>query len=166
MPGTEWLRGGASKRGRRVLAERPHTPLLSRISEHQKEKRKEETEMKIYTVTAIVLMLASAPVRPAFAQFPSTLGSGPAEQIEHSMTQPMPLPQAPAPPPPPSVWVPDRAVPDTVYGGTSVVPGHWDNRLPGGSYYSPPLTACNPSSGACSTAPARVYPSPAMGIVP
>ena len=95
-----------------------------------------------------------------------TPGAGPLEQIERSVTQP--LPQAPALPatPSPDVWVPDRITPDSVYGGTSVAPGHWERRLPNGGYYAPPLTTCSSGSGACSTSPAGEYPSPGMRVGP
>jgi len=96
----------------------------------------------------------------------STPGADPIAQIERSVTQP--LPQAPAlqTTPSPNVWVPDRITPDSVYGGVSVAPGHWDRRLPNGGYYAPPSTSCSSGSGACSTSPAGEYPSPALGIGP
>jgi hypothetical protein len=87
-----------------------------------------------------------------------TPGANPAEQIERSVTQP--VPQAPPLPATTShdVWVPDRAVPDTVYGGMSVTPGHWERALPDGRYSAPPLTTCSSGSGQCSTTPAGEYP--------
>ncbi len=95
-----------------------------------------------------------------------TPGTNPAEQIERSVTQP--LPQAPPPPtaPSPDVWVPDRVIPDSVYGGTSVAPGHSERRLPNGGYYAPPLTTCSSGSGQCSTSPAGEYPAPALRPLP
>ena len=95
-----------------------------------------------------------------------TPGAGPLEQIERSVTQPLPQAPAPATTPSPDVWTPDRVVPDPVYGGSSVVPGHWEHRLPSGGYYAPPSTTCSSGSGACSTSPAGEYPSPGMRVGP
>jgi hypothetical protein len=65
-----------------------------------------------------------------------TPGAGPVEQIERSVIQAPALPATPSP----DVWAPDRITPDSVYGGTSVAPGHWERRLPNGGYYAPPST--------------------------
>ncbi len=89
-------------------------------------------------------------------------GGDPINQIERSVTGP--LPQA-APPPTtssPNVWVPDRVTPDPVYGGSSVTPGHWEQQLPNGRYYAPPLTSCSSGSGECSTTPGGESPPPSM----
>jgi hypothetical protein len=87
------------------------------------------------------------------------LGSSPAEQIERSMQRP--LPQAPAVPAyrSPDVWVPDRFLGDPVYGGAHSMPGHWERRLPDGTYSSPPAAVC-PGVGECSSVPAGVHQFP------
>ncbi len=91
----------------------------------------------------------------------SSIGSA-VDEIERSVTRP--VPQAPAAPVErsPDAWVPDRYLPDPVGGGTALVPGHWERRLPGGGYYAPPSTVCNSISGECATAPAGVRPPPDM----
>jgi len=84
------------------------------------------------------------------------------DQIERSVTRP--VPQAPAAPAQsaPDAWVPDRYLAAPGQGGTAVVPGHWERRLPSGEYYAPPSTVCNSASGECATAPAGVRPPPDM----
>jgi hypothetical protein len=91
------------------------------------------------------------------------LGSGtplqrPLEQLERSVTRP--VPQAPPAPAPRAadVWVPDRFASDPVTGQQSVVPGHWERRLPSGQLYGPPTTICD--SNGCTTIPAGPRPEP------
>jgi hypothetical protein len=93
------------------------------------------------------------------AQLGGGRGSNPAEQVERSMQRPLPE----APPVPvyrsPDVWVPDRFLSDPRYGGTYSMPGHWERRLPDGTYSAPPARICT-GVGDCSSAPGGVHQYP------
>ena len=67
-----------------------------------------------------------------------------------------PLPPAP-PPRNDMIWVPGQIVPAPGAPQGLNVPGHWEQRLPGGQVFAPPLVVCEPGGG-CRTVPGGVLP--------
>jgi hypothetical protein len=62
-------------------------------------------------------------------------------------------------------WVPDRYVPVTGAPGGALVPGHWEQRLPGGDVYTPPLTIIRPDGGS-QLAPAGAQSAVGPHVIP
>jgi hypothetical protein len=78
-------------------------------------------------------------------------------QIYDSTTRPVPV--APSRPVqrPDAVWVPDRYAPVAGQPQGVLIPGHWEQRLPSGDVYVPPIVIVHPD-GRQEVFPAGVRP--------
>src|SRR5262245_60083770 len=83
------------------------------------------------------------------------------DQITRSVTRPVPaVPPAPVVTPPSSVWVPEHFT-----LGDVKVPGHWQQRLPDGTLYVPPLVVDDPRTGE-RLIPGHVWRGPGPELTP
>ena len=111
-------------------------------------------------LTVCLVLVVGIPVAGAGAQLPSTLTtptSRALNQLRDSSMRPIPTTPPAAIARPDSTWVPDRFV--TVPGIPSQVhiPAHWEQRLPDGDSFVPPLTGLTPE-GRVIQFPAGSYP--------
>lgn len=108
-----------------------------------------------FALTALLSDVAAAAPGIGRPQLGPTTTQQAVDQITRSVTRPVPaVPPPPVVTPPGSIWVPEHFT-----LGDVKVPGHWQQRLPDGSVYVPPLIIFDPREGE-RLIPGHVEPRP------